>query len=201
MMQIWKARLPVLENDDVVAGWFLCVMPGVRQDLNERKTGEHRDAVSRVVRRLHNLPNPNPNKIVHEWTADKIVEVFWTEYKNFDRRLGHYGEEGRWKSAWVRQGKSHLWHEQHSLPYTKVLGFVACRVTSKCLGIGAAERAWGAVKEIKSGKKSHRGCKSTEKRAIVYTTARIEEARIKVAAMEDIEAKGEDAMFGDDDIK
>ena len=36
--------------------------------------------------------------------------------------------------------------------FTKVLGFVACRVTSKVLGIGAAESSWGDVKTIKYGK-------------------------------------------------
>ena len=41
---------------------------------------------------------------------------------------------------------------KYSLPFTKVLGFVACRVTSKVLGIGAADRSWGDVKTIKFGK-------------------------------------------------
>ena len=35
---------------------------------------------------------------------------------------------------------------------TKVLVFVACRVTLKILGIGAAECSWGDVKTIKYGK-------------------------------------------------
>ena len=30
-------------------------------------------------------------------------------------------------------GKSHLWHQKYSLPSTKVIGFVACRVTSKII--------------------------------------------------------------------
>ena len=42
----------------------------------------------------------------------------------------------------------HLWHKKYSLPSTKVLGFVAFRVTSKILGIGSAERSWGYVKTI-----------------------------------------------------
>jgi hypothetical protein len=40
---------------------------------------------------------------------------------------------------------------------------------------------------------------STEKQAILYSTARIQEARIKQAALEKIDAKGKDAMWGDDD--
>ena len=45
-----------------------------------------------------------------------------------------------------------MWHQKYSLPFTNVLGFVACRVTSKVLGIGAAECSWGDVNTIKSGK-------------------------------------------------
>ena len=74
-------------------------------------------------------------------------------------------------------------------------------MTSKCLGIGSAERSWGAVKEIKSGQRSHMGAKSTEKRAIIYTTSCIKEEKIKQRAMEQVDAEGPDAMFGDDDIK
>ena len=32
-----------------------------------------------------------------------------------------------------------------------MLGFVACRVTLKLCGVGAAERSWGGVKTIKDG--------------------------------------------------
>ena len=35
-----------------------------------------------------------------------------------------------------------------------MLGFVACRVTSKIIGIGAAEHSSGDVKTIKPGKRS-----------------------------------------------
>ena len=53
----------------------------------------------------------------------------------------------------TRDGKSHLWHQKYSLTCTKVIGFVACRVTSKVLVIGAVELSWGEVKIIKSGKR------------------------------------------------
>ena len=89
----------------------------------------------------------------------------------------------------------------HSLHHTMVFGFVACRLLSKVLGIGAAERSWGDVKHIKLGKRSHLGVESTEKRAVLYTTARINESRIKQEAMKKNDAPWENAMFGDDDIK
>jgi len=54
------------------------------------------------------------------------------------------------------------------MPYTIVLGFVGFRVTSKLCGIGPAERSWGRVKNIKTGKRSHMSGESTEKREEEY---------------------------------
>ena len=52
-----------------------------------------------------------------------------------------------WTSKDMTDGNSRLWHQKYSLPSTKVLVFVACRVTSKILGIGSAERSWGDLKK------------------------------------------------------
>ena len=86
---------------------------------------------------------------------DITQDIFWTEYTEFDNKIGSFDtDEFIWKIKDIRDGNSHLWHQKYSLPCTKVIGFVACRVTSKVLGIGAAERSWGDVKTIKSGKRS-----------------------------------------------
>ena len=63
------------------------------------------------------------------------------------------------------------------------MGHIACIATSKRLGIGSAERAWKDVKNIKSGTASHIKAVQTEKQSIIYTTARVEEARVNAAAM------------------
>ena len=66
-------------------------------------------------------------------------EIFWTEYTDFDNKnVSCDGDEFIWKIKDIRYGNSHFWHQKYSLPCTKVLGFVACVVTSKVLGIGAA---------------------------------------------------------------
>ena len=57
--------------------------------------------------------------------------------------------------------------------------FVACRVTSKVLGIGAAESSWGDIKTIKSGKRYAISNDVSEKQSIIYTSACIESARIE----------------------
>ncbi len=93
-------------------------------------------------------------------------------------------------------GNSFVWHQLYSPPFTKVIGFVACRTTSKQLGIGAAERSWSDIKQIKDGKPSNLGRVSLEKRAILYSSARLNEAKIR-ANHGDNE---ENDLFGNDDI-
>ena len=80
-------------------------------------------------------------------------DLFWTEYTDFDNKIGSFdADEVIWKIKDIIDGNSNLWHQKYSLPFTKVIGFVACRVTSKVIGIGVEERYWGDLKTIKSGK-------------------------------------------------
>jgi hypothetical protein len=81
-----------------------------------------------------------------------------------------------------------------------VLGYVGCRVTSKLCGIGPAKMSRRGEKQIKDGVRSHLGGESTEKRSVIYVTAKIHEARMHQHAIEKLDAIGADAMLGDDDI-
>ena len=72
-----------------------------------------------------------------------------------------------------------MWHKIYSVPFTEVLGKVACRVTSKILGVGNAERAWGCVKHLKTDKRAHLGAETTKKQATIFGKAAIEAARAK----------------------
>ena len=69
------------------------------------------------------------------------------------------------------------------------------------MGIGPCERSWGDVKNIKTGERSLLGGESAKKRSVFYTTANIHNGRINRNIMENIDAEGPNAMFGDDDIK
>ena len=77
----------------------------------------------------------------------------------------------------LRQGLSHVWHKQFTSPVYKVLGYIACRVTSKILGIGSAERSWGAVKHLKTDKRAQLSGETVKKQATLFGAACIEEAR------------------------
>ncbi len=85
----------------------------------------------------------------------------------------------------------------YSLPFTD-LDFVACRTTSKRLGIGSAELSWSDLKTIKNGKQANIGGESLE-RVILYTSAKLEEAQI----MRNTESSNDPDynVFGDKDLK
>ena len=81
------------------------------------------------------------------------LDVFWTEYTDFDNKVGSYdADEFIWKIKDMRYGNINLWHQKYLLPCTRVIGFVVCRFTSNVLRIGAAERSWGDVKRFNLGK-------------------------------------------------
>ena len=78
---------------------------------------------------------------------------------------------------------------------------MGCRTTSKITGIGPGERAWRDIKHLKTSKRVRLSGEKNENQAILYTTVRINESRLKQVAMEKIEAVGKDSMWGDDDVK
>ena len=196
----WENRKCKLDHDYSITGWVLCVMPEVRADVENRMDGVHRDAVEQVVERLYLPLCPNKRVNTDVTTPADIVDLFWAEYKEFTMKTGHYAKPGKWLTDDVRKGRSHSWHEKYSFHHTTILGFVGCRVTSKSLGIGAAERSWAGTKVIKHSKRANLGGESIEKRSILYTSARMSEARVKNRELEKIDA-GPSGMFGDDDMK
>ena len=71
------------------------------------------------------------------------------------------------KKKYIRDSNSHLWLQKYVLTCTKVLGFVACRVTSNFLGIGTAECSWGDVRTNKSVKRYAISSDAPEKQKIL----------------------------------
>ncbi|KAL7553443.1 hypothetical protein ACHAWF_016726 [Thalassiosira exigua] len=158
---LWEARKVKLHHDAAVIAWALSVDKQVREDVNNRMTGKYHDAIERVLTIFFvELDTDIPQKIEK-------------------RKTGLYFNPARWLTPEAVHGKSHLWREKFSLPYTEVLGVMGCRYTSKQTGIGPCESVWGDVKKAKSGKRTHLSGDAVEKQAVLYTTARISEARIK----------------------
>jgi Protein of unknown function (DUF 659) len=168
----WDHRRKRLVSDFAIAGYMLCPIPEVLQHCRENKTPEMHKAVDRVIEKLFYGHG--------EQEIEKKLDTFWQEWSNFHHMSGDvYGKAYIQNSGHLVTGESHLWHNQYSLPFTQVLGHVACRVTSKTLGIGASERAWAAVKHLKTDKRSHLSAKAVAKQSTLFCIASIDKAHQK----------------------
>jgi hypothetical protein len=103
-----------------------------------------------------------------------------------------------WDLPDIHQNRSHLWHKKYSLPFTKILGRFACIVTSKILGIGSAERAWGDVKHLKTNKRSHLSPEAVKMQSTLYGAACVEKAESKRS--ESLEVKREILEWDEEDL-
>ncbi len=63
-----------------------------------------------------------------------------------------------------------------------------------------SREGWAAVKTVKNLKKSHLGGESTEKRSVIYITAKQQEVRLNLAQNEKHDAERPNAMFCDGNI-
>lgn len=110
-----------------------------------------------------------------------LINIFWTEFENFQSKLGPY-ENREYifiNHVDIINGKSYLWHKKETLRYTKIFGKFACRVCSKILGIGSAERSWGDVKSLKNNKRSHLSADRVKKQTTIFGASCIEQARFQ----------------------
>jgi hypothetical protein len=83
--------------------------------------------------------------------------------RDFQNRKGPYASSHPWIIAQNEDFIAHEWHEKYGLVETKVLGALACRVTSKAKGVGCAERHWKSLKRHKKGKRGKLGSEVTKK--------------------------------------
>ena len=170
--KLWQKRQLHINTDFTVTGWMLCVIPHIHKDAKDHSDIDHREQVDNVIKTLFSG--------AYEGEMAVTLDLFLTEYTVFDNMIGSFdADEFIWKIKDIRDGNIHLRHQTYLLPFTKVIGFVACKVTSKVLGIGASERSWGDAKTIKSGKISAISSDVSEKQSIFYTSACIESARIE----------------------
>ena len=123
---------------------MLCVIPSIREYVFKILNGKHQFQVENVIKTLCVV---STDKELNE-----TLDTFWSEYTKSNHKNDPFdSNESIWNSRYISDGNSHMWHQKYSLPSTKVLGVVSCRVTSKVFGIWSVDRSWGDVKTIKSG--------------------------------------------------
>lgn len=173
VVDIWHKRRSKLVSDYAIAGWLLSPIPEVFEDSKTCMRGEHRDAVDRLLK-----------KMLASGLADdadelgEIMNTFWAEFEDFKSKSGHFDKAYIWgkQNRDLLVGDSHIWHKKNSYFQTRVLGRFACRVCSKIVGMGSAERNWGDVKYLKSEKRSHLSPEAVEKQATIFGSSCMSDA-------------------------
>ena len=168
---LWNDRYKYINNDYSVTGWMLCVISHIREDVFKNAQNNHHIQVNTVI---NSLFIGSTEKELYE-----TLDTFWSKYTNFNHKNDPFdSNEFIWNSKDISDVNSHIWHHKYSLPSNRVLGFVDCRLTSIIPWIGSAERSWGNVKTIISGKRSALGSEISDEHSIMYASTCIEEAMI-----------------------
>ena len=101
---------------------MLYVIPNIKGGVVQNTQNNHHIQVNTVIKSLF---SGSTEKELHG-----ILDTFWRESKYFNHKNDTFdGNEFIWNSKDISYGKTHLWHTKYSLPSTKALGFIACRVT------------------------------------------------------------------------
>jgi hypothetical protein len=80
-----------------------------------------------------------------------------------------------------------------------LLRYVACHVTSKVIGIGADERSWGDVKQLKSDKCAHLCIKYVDRQSVIFGAASLHEARVIFNNAEKVKGVDTTYLWTDED--
>ena len=165
---LWNKRKVDIMSDFAVLGWLLSVVPEIQADA-KTYTLQHRNQAENVLRKL--LYNAFHSSDV----VDDMLNHFWSSLHQFHNHTGCFAEPRIWNHQYVHNGLSYKWHEEITMKSDHyVLGFVGCRVTSKILGIGAAERSWGDVKKLGGHSRINLSSDKLAKQSMVYSTQCIE---------------------------
>ena len=104
----------------------------------------------------------------HTEDPDQNTATLLEQYHHFRMRSDAFRDHSMWNSSYIQRGASHYWHGQYTFKIYQELGFVAARVTSKLLGIGSCERAWGDTKHLRQGKRCSLSAEKLEMQSILF---------------------------------
>lgn len=161
---LWEKRKTQLISDFAVLGWMVSVVPEIMldaQSYNHKERGRAEDALKKLW---------HPQSAI-ELDFQTNLNKFFSELGFFHRKEGPYENKRIWNDTHAMTGQSHLWHNEHTVRFNYMsLGFTACRVASKILGIGAAERSWGDVKRIIGDRRLSLGSQKVHRQSVIYTS-------------------------------
>jgi hypothetical protein len=114
IVSLWRKRKVNMESDYCVAGWLLSPLEDVMCDVKASKTGDHNEAMDRILTKMYH--NRNDEEL------GNVKDKFWTEWEDFNSKTGRYGAGRKyiWNSDLIRKRKSAQWHAQYSVAFTEV---------------------------------------------------------------------------------
>jgi hypothetical protein len=161
---LWEKRKSQLISDFAVLGWLVSVVPEIILDAKSY-THDERERAERCLKQLW-----HPQSAIESQFQQNLNKFFF-ELSKFHNREGPYDNKRIWRDAYALTGQTHLWHNEHTVRFKYMsLGFTACRVASKILGIGAAERSWGDVKRIIGDRRLSLASTKIHKQSVIYTS-------------------------------
>jgi hypothetical protein len=201
-LKYWSRRhymhyRPLLLPDHVRVSYLLCPHPKVIEHAKNpaNRDTEDRRACERLIKKLM-VPVEVVDRAQREIIEAQLIDTFLSELSDFQNRQGPYASSHPWIIAQNEDVIAHEWHEKYSLVETKVLGALACRVTSKAKGVGCAERHWKAMKRHKKGKRGKLGSKVTKKLSTISAAYSYELSALRRAT-----AQRAGKLWEDDDFE
>jgi hypothetical protein len=168
ILKLWKIRESQLKSDYAVAGWILSVDCKIFDDAKNH-TQEDVDTLRRVASKLFSHLGKETENYVNKCMAQ------FTHFRHKDKC---FANTDWWLVEYVHLGQSHLWHGNYTILYCKELAYVACKVTSKLLGIGNCERQWDKTKSCALGRHALMSSEKLKKQSIIYGAHCIENGRV-----------------------
>jgi len=170
LSNLWANRANLLTTPWTVSGYLLSIDATIFNDA-KKALKDDENCLRQVATKLfsHYVSN------VHENKVNKCMQ----QYHLFCNKLDYFDNPSWYDNDYYRDGDSHLWHFEYTSRHYQELSFVACRVTSKILGIGSCERQWGDVKHTESSKRTSLDTSRLEKQSVLYGAHCLELARMK----------------------
>lgn len=210
IITLWEKRRYCMASDFCIAGWMLSPLEEVMNDVKSGRDSDTNEAMDRILTKMYHYYKDEELDALKDlfWTEHEEFLNKYGAFGGFRKYIWNSGllrqrKSAKWHAQYsVPNTKVCRRHRQSCFVFSlfltslttllafafcsswQVLGKVACRILSALLGIGIAERSWGAVKHLKSGCRSHLGSEAIKMQATIFGSACIEKARVLKAEKE-----------------
>ena len=183
--------------DHVHVSYLLCPHPKVLEHAKNPVNHDPEDwqACERLIKKLM-VPVHVVDRAERELLEAQLIDTFLSELHDFQNCQGPFVSSHPWIIAWNEDVIAHKWHEKYSLVETKVMGALACRVTSKAKGVGCAELHEKVTKRHKNDKRGKLGSEVTKKLSTISAAYSYELSALRRAT-----AQRAGKLWEDDDFE